>query len=44
MADNNGEREMANNNWVDITKHDTVIIVALTIIITFLGFLGYSMA
>jgi hypothetical protein len=44
MTDNDGGIKMSNNNWVDITKHDTVIIIAASIIILFLGFLGYSMA
>ena len=33
---------MGNSNWVDITKHDTVLVIAAAIILTFLGFLGWS--
>ena len=44
MADKQGEKKMGNSNWIDISKHDTVIIIAAAIIVTFLGFLGWNMA
>jgi hypothetical protein len=43
MVDKEGEKQMGNSNWVDISKHDTVLVIASAIILTFLGFLGWNM-
>lgn len=44
MTDNDGGKKMSNNNWVDITKHDAVLVIALAVIVFFLMFLGMNMA
>jgi len=44
MTDNKGEKKMANKDWIDISKHDAVLVISLAIIVGFLMFLGMSMA
>jgi hypothetical protein len=43
MADNDGGKKM-NNNWIDVSKTDAVIVIVLAAIVFFLMYLGMQMA